>query len=210
MWGQAMDRPRMDRGQRAKSLRAEQHRRSDTREACVRREEGYIGERLEECLLVLQVGVEVGAQLLRPWVQACRRKTPRAQLRRETWKNPACGGLWPFQLIQLIHLRYLCGSTEREKRMDVCFLLTLYIQYIIKFGGCQKWKVEENGRDGKIWKARDYWRWRLREVCVGRNGREVRWLPPKVPFLTFLRFYDILTVFSRESRKRGTENVCIR
>ena len=41
--------------------------------------------------------------------------------------NPACGGLWPFQLIQLIHLRYLCGSTEREKRMDVCFLLTLYI-----------------------------------------------------------------------------------
>ena len=61
MWGQAMDRPRMDRGQRAKSLRAEQHRRSDTREACVRREEGYFGERLEECLLVLQVGVEVGA-----------------------------------------------------------------------------------------------------------------------------------------------------
>ena len=43
------------------ALRAEQHKRSDTREACVRREEGYFGERLEECLLVLQVGVEVGA-----------------------------------------------------------------------------------------------------------------------------------------------------
>ena len=208
MWGQAMDRPQMDRGQCAKSLRTRQRRRSDTREACVRREEGYFGERLEECLLVLQVGVEIGAQLLRPWVQACRRKTPRAVA--TLGGNPACGGLWPFQLIQLIHLRYLCGSAEREKRMDVCFLLTLYIQYIIKFGGCQKWKVEENGRDGKIWKARDCGRWRLREVCVGRNGREVRWLPPKVPFLTFLRFYDILTVFSRESRKRGTENVCIR
>lgn len=34
-------------------------------------------------------------------------------------------GLWPpFQLIQLI---YLCRSVKREKRMDVCFLLTLYI-----------------------------------------------------------------------------------
>ena len=31
------------------------------------------------------------------------------------------------QLIQLIYLRYLCGSAEREKWMDVCFLLTLYI-----------------------------------------------------------------------------------
>lgn len=37
-------------------------------------------------------------------------------------------GLWPpFQLIQLIYLRYLYGSAEREKWMDVCFLLTLYI-----------------------------------------------------------------------------------
>lgn len=40
-----------------------------------------------------------------------------------------------------------------------------------------------------------------REGCVGKNGREVRWLPPKVPFLTFFRFYGIPTVFSRESRK---------
>lgn len=191
-------------------LRAEQHKRSDTREARERREEGYFGERLEECLLVLQVGVEAVAQLSRPWVQARRRETVCAQLRREAWKNPACGGLWPFQLIQLIYLRYLCGSAEREKWMDVYFLLTLYIQYITNFGGCQKWKVEENGRDGKIWKARDCGRWRLREVCVGRNGREVRWVPPNIFFLTFLRFYDILTVFSRESRKRGTENVCIR
>lgn len=68
----------------------------------------------------------------------------------------------------------------------------------------------ESGRDGKIWKARDCGRWRLREVCVGGNGREVRWLPPKVFFLTFLWFYDILTVFSRENRKEGTENVRIR
>lgn len=44
-----------------------------------------------------------------------------------TGGNPACSGLWPFQLIQLIDLRYLCESAEREKRMGVCFLLTLYI-----------------------------------------------------------------------------------
>lgn len=129
-------------------------------------------------------------------------------------KNPACRGLRPYgrrtQLIQLIYLRYLCGSAEWEKRMDVCFLLTLYIQYIINFGGCQKWKVEENGRDGKFWKARDCGRWICGKGCVGRNGREVRWVPPNIFFLTFLWFYDILTVFSRESRKRGTENVRIR
>ena len=85
----------------------------------------------------------------------------------------------------------------------------VYIVYH-KFGGCQKWKVEENGRDGKMWKVRDCGRWICGEGCVGRNGREVRWLPPKVLFLTFLWFYGILTVFSRENRKRGTENVCIR
>lgn len=71
----------------------------------------------------------------------------------------------------------------------------------------------ESGRKWKRWKnleGADCGRWICEKVCVGRNGREVRWLPPKVPFLTFLRFYDILTVFSRESRKRGTENVCIR
>ena len=55
-----------------------------------------------------------------------RREKRRAQLWHGTG-NPACGGLWPFQLIQLIYLRYLCGSAEREERMDVCFLLTLYI-----------------------------------------------------------------------------------
>lgn len=118
-----------------------------------------------------------------------------------TGRNPACRGLIPFQLIQLIDLIYLCGSAEREERMDVCFLLTLYIQYITNFGGCQKWKVEENGRDGKIWKARDCGRWICGRVCVGGNGREVRWLPPKVFFLTFLWFYDILTVFSRREQK---------
>ena len=125
MWGQAMDRPQMDRGQRAKSLRAEQHRRSDTREACVRREEGYFGERLEECLLVLQVGVEAVAQLSRFWGIGTAENVAGAVA--TLGGNPACGGHRPpFQLIQIIHLRYLCGSAEREKRMDVCFLLTLY------------------------------------------------------------------------------------
>lgn len=47
-------------------------------------------------------------------------------VRVETQLVEGCG-LWPFQLIQLIDLRYLCVGTEREERMDVCFLLTLYI-----------------------------------------------------------------------------------
>ena len=62
-----MDQPRMDRGQRAKSLRTRQRRRSDTREACVRREEGYFGERLEGSCSVLQVEAEAVAQLSRFW-----------------------------------------------------------------------------------------------------------------------------------------------
>ena len=71
----------------------------------------------------------------------------------------------------------------------------------------------ESGRKWKGWKnveGADCGRWICEKGCVGRNGREVRWLPPKVFFLTFLWFYGILTVFSRESRKEGTENVRIR
>lgn len=91
---------------------------------------------------------------------------------------------------------------RRAKGMDGClFSLTLYIQYIIKFGGCQKWKLEEKGKSGKFWKVRDCGRWIRGKGCVGGNGREVRWLPPKVPFLTFLQFYGILTVFSRREQK---------
>lgn len=57
-------------------------------------------------------------------------------LRRENDVCANCGTGWETQLVegcglwprtQLIDLRYLCESAEREKRMDVCFLLTLYI-----------------------------------------------------------------------------------
>ena len=88
----------------------------------------FSGERLEGVCFVLWVEVEIGAQLSRPWGIGTAAKTMRARAAAQGEKNPACGGLWPpFQLIQLIYLRYLCGSAEREKRMDVCFLLTLYI-----------------------------------------------------------------------------------
>ena len=71
----------------------------------------------------------------------------------------------------------------------------------------------ESGRKWKGWKnveGAGCGRWICGKVCMGRNGREVRWSPPKVFFLTVLWFYGILTVFSRENRKRGTENVRIR
>ena len=91
----------------------------------MRREEGYFGERLEGSCSVLQVEAEAVAQLSRFWGIGTAENVAGAVA--ALGGNPACGGLWPFQLIQLIYLRYLCGSTEREKRMDVCFLLTLYI-----------------------------------------------------------------------------------
>lgn len=71
----------------------------------------------------------------------------------------------------------------------------------------------ESGRKWKGWKNLEGAELRemdMREGYVGENGREVRWLPPNIFFLTFLWFYGILTVFSRESRKRGTKNVRIR
>lgn len=76
---------------------------------------------------------------------------------------------------------------RRARGMEMSlFSLTLYIQYIIKFGGCQKWKLEEIGQYGKFWKARDCGKWKCGKACVGGNGREVRWLPPNIFFLTFL------------------------
>ena len=179
-----MDRPQ---AARAKSLQAEQHKRNDTQ----RRAE----KRKESCFLFLEERPE-GVGLPSGWKQRQGRATIAALWHRHRRENVAdCGlatqlvkgcGLWLFQLIQLIHLRYLCESAEREERMDVCFLLTLYIQYIIKFGGCQKWKVEENGQYGKIWKARDCGGWMRGKGRVGGSGREVRWLPPNTFFLTFL------------------------
>ena len=44
---------------------------------------------------------------------------------------------------------------------------------------------------------------------MGRNGREVRWLPPKIFFLTFLWFYGILTVFSREKTEREEQKMFV-
>ena len=177
-----------------------------------RREEGYSWGKIGGQLLCLPSGGSRSAAIAALGIGTAAEK--RRGLRHRVGPRPSLQRVAArgrrTQLIQLIYLRYLCESAEREKRMDVCFLLTLYIQYITKFGGCQKWKVEETGKDGKIWKARDCGRWIRGRGCVGRNGREVRWLPPKVFFLTFLWFYGILTVFSRESRKRGTKNVRIR
>lgn len=168
----------------------------------------FLEEKIKRCLPYLLGGGNSRGAAIAALGMGAAAKTMRTAAQGGTQLVEGCGRR--TQLIQLIYLRYLCGSAEREKRMDVCFLLTLYIQYITNFYYCQKWKVEENGRGGKFWKARDCGRWIRGKVCVGRNGREVRWLPPKVFFLTFLWFYGILTVFSRENRKRGTENVRIR
>ena len=40
--------------------------------------------------------------------------------------------------------------------MDVCFLLTLYIQYITNFYYCQKWKVEGVEKSGRRGIAGDW------------------------------------------------------
>ena len=87
----------------------------------------FSGERLEGCLLCpLGGGRDRAAAIAALGYRHCRENVARAGC--GTGWNPACGGLWPpSQLIQLIYFRYLCVSTEREKRMDVYFLLTLYI-----------------------------------------------------------------------------------
>lgn len=106
-----------------------------------------------------------------------------AETARNWGTGPACRESIPWRPVAAVPA-YRPQIPMRERRARgtemFLFLLTLYIQYIIKFGGCQKWKVEENGRDGKIWEARNCWKRGLREGCVGGNGREVRWLPPKI------------------------------
>lgn len=110
-------------------LRAEQHKRSDTREMRERRGRvvfSFLGEKIRRCFLCLPGGSSRSAAIAA--LEYRHREIACAQLRhgRKTQLVEDCGP-WPFQLIQLIYLRYLCGSAEREERMDVCFLLTLYI-----------------------------------------------------------------------------------
>ena len=96
-----------------------------------REERCFSGERLEGCLLCPPGGSRDRVAAIAALGYRRRRENGACAGCGTGWStggNPACGGLWPpFQLIQLIYLRYLCGSAEREKRMDVCFLLTLYI-----------------------------------------------------------------------------------
>ena len=114
-------------GDTREELRAEQHKRSDTQRCAKKgRKMFFRGKDWRDVCFVLQVEAEIGPQLSRPWGIGTAAKTACADC--DIGWNPACGGLWPpFQLIQLIYLRYLCVGAEREKRMDVCFLLTLYI-----------------------------------------------------------------------------------
>ena len=90
----------------------------------------FSGKDWKDVCFVLQMEVEVGSRY-RGLGYRHRRENDACAGCGTGWstgRNPACGGLWPpFQLIQLIYLRYLCVSAEREERMDVCFLLTLYI-----------------------------------------------------------------------------------
>ena len=88
----------------------------------------FSGKDRKDVCFVLQVEVEVGAQLSRPWGIGTAAKTMRARVAARGGKTQLVAARGRrTQLIQLIDLRYLCAGAEREKRMDVCFLLTLYI-----------------------------------------------------------------------------------
>lgn len=90
----------------------------------------FLGEKIGRCFLYLLGGDSSRSAVIAALGYRPRRENVAgavAARRGKTQLVEDCG-LWPpFQLIQLIYLRYLCGSAEREKRMDVCFLLTLYI-----------------------------------------------------------------------------------
>jgi hypothetical protein len=67
--GRAMDWPQMGRWWHVRGLRAEQYKKSDTREVRGKREEGYFSSswgKIGGRLLVLQVEAEARPQLLRP------------------------------------------------------------------------------------------------------------------------------------------------
>lgn len=133
---QAIDRPRMGRRRHAR-MAAGRAAQEERHERCAEKGKKDVfsfsrGKDWKDVCFALWVETEIGSQRSRPWVWAPPRKRrargPQHGVETQLVEGRHLGGLWPpFQLIQLIYLRYLCGSTEREKRMDVCFLLTLYI-----------------------------------------------------------------------------------
>lgn len=122
--GPAADGPRAARV----GSRIERHRRSDTQRCAKKgRKMFFRGKDWRDVCFVLQVEVRDRVAAIAALGYRHRRENSACAGCGTGW-NPACGGHRPpFQLIQLIYLRYLCVSTEREKWMDVYFLLTLYI-----------------------------------------------------------------------------------
>lgn len=99
----------------------EERRMRDARE----REEGYSWGKIGGQLFCLPSGGSRSAAVAALGYRHRREKRCAVAARGGRTQLVEGCGLWPpFQLIQLI---YLCESAEREKRMDVCFLLTLYI-----------------------------------------------------------------------------------
>jgi hypothetical protein len=120
--GRVVDRPRMGRGQHARAC-GQSNIRGAARKSCAgKREERcfffFSGKDWKDVCFALWVETEIGSQRSRPWVWAPPRKR-RARncgsggVRVETQLVEGCGRR--TQLIQLIYLRYLCGSAEREK-----------------------------------------------------------------------------------------------
>ena len=128
-----MDRPQLGRGRHARRAAGRATRKE--RHAKVRekgKKDVFSGERLEGYLLCPPGGSSSRVAAIAALGYRHRRENgvrarvaARGGARVETQLVAACGRR--TQLIQLIYLRYLCVGAEREERMDVCFLLTLYI-----------------------------------------------------------------------------------
>ncbi len=142
-----MDRPQMGRGR----LRAEQHKRSDTREVCGKREEGYSWGKIGGQLFCLLGGGSRSAAIAALGYWRCRENSARS-----------CGSVWKkTQLVEGCGLRsslsslytYVGAQSGRNGWMSVFSSLCIYsisqILAVVKNG---KWKkmegMEKSGRRG--------------------------------------------------------------
>lgn len=129
----AMGRPRMVVGRHARRACGQSSAGRAACEGCAEKRKSdvffFLRKRSGDAFFLLWMAtIAAGAQLPRPWGIGPAAKNDVCADCGTRWnRDPACRGLIPFQLIQIIYLRYLCVGTEREKWMDVYFLLTLYI-----------------------------------------------------------------------------------
>lgn len=170
-----MDRPQMERGDAREWLRAEQHKRNDTRE--VRGKKGkravFFFLRKDRRAFACPPGGSRGggARLSRPWAQAPPRKNA-ADCGTGWARNPAYRGLWPVAVVPAYpaYIPQIPMWEHRAGEMDG-YLFSPHFVYIVYH---KIWRLSkmESGRKWKGWKNLEGAGLRKMDMRKGVCGKE--------------------------------------